>query len=84
MRETEGVVTFVWPSGAVLGPHSPFAAVLVRLQSGKKLPFASPHPRNALRTRVLIGLFAVAVADLEPHEGPWPATGCSVCAALPM
>ena len=22
-------------------------------------------------------LFAVAAADLEPHEGTWPATGCS-------
>src|SRR6266852_2323856 len=62
---TEGlhtVVVLVWPSGALSAPHSPLAAVLVRLQPGRKSPSVSVQVRNPLRTRVLIGLLAVAVA----------------------
>src|SRR5579859_4957827 len=56
------VVVFTWPSGALNAPHSPFAAVMVRLQSGMKFPLVSFHVRNALLTRVFNGLLAVAVA----------------------
>src|ERR1700687_2575850 len=56
------VVMNVWPRGALSAPHSPFAALFGRGQAGAAFPLASFHVRNALRTRVLIGLLAVAVA----------------------
>src|SRR3954467_11724069 len=59
---SQWVVALVGPSGALSPPHSPLPAALARLQSGRKLPLASLHTRKALRTRVLIGLLAVAVA----------------------
>src|SRR4051812_27662711 len=47
---------FVFPKFVLLmPPHSPFAAKLPRLQSGTKLPFASPHDRVVEFTDVLIG-----------------------------
>ena len=53
--------TFSEPSGAFNRPHSPFSAGLVRLQSGRKLPFVSVQPRDALLTDVLTRLLSVAM-----------------------
>ena len=59
---SQWVVMFGFPSGALSAPHSPFAAVLARSQSGLKFRLASVQLRLALLMRVLTGLFAVAVA----------------------
>src|SRR3982751_4076709 len=62
---------FGLPSGALSAPHSPFAAVLTRSQSGLKFRLASIQLRLALLMRVLTGLFAVAVATDSLARG-WP------------
>src|SRR5216684_7688582 len=72
-RRTEGshvVVVFTWPRGVLNPPHSPFAAVLVRVQSGEPFPLVSLHSRKPLLTLVFSGLLAVAVAvdSLETYR----------------
>ena len=51
-------------------PHSAFAALFRRSQSGKKLPFASFHVRVVRVASAICGLraFAIVVASATPYR----------------